>query len=112
MMSSETHILTVILDRLDHIETRMDAGDLAASDSRRRMHERQESQGILLIKIDSRVAAVEKAVDSAAPTLKEYAEVKAKISGAGMLGRRLWKIGAWLIGVAAILYGLRHDITA
>ena len=108
---ADDHILTLILDRLAHIESRMDSGELIASDSRRRVHEKLESHGTLLLKIDHRVSAVEKAVDSAAPTLKEYAEIKAKVSGAGLLGLKLWKTGAWLLTAAAGLYALRHDLS-
>lgn len=116
MTSSDT-ILAMILNRLDDIdgriggvENRIAASETTASESRRRMHERQENQGEVLIKIDHRVAAVEKAVDSAAPTLKEYAEMKAKVAGAGLLGRKLWKLGIAVIGGAVLLYNGRQHI--
>lgn len=111
-VSTDSHLLTLILERLTHIEGRMEADKTAAIDSRRRVHDKLEQHGNLLIVIDHRVTTVEKAVDGAAPQLKEYTEVKAKIAGAGMLGIRLWKIGVWLLGAAVGIYALRHDISA
>jgi hypothetical protein len=110
MGENDTHILTLILDRLSHIEDRMNEGERTASDSRRRLHEKLENHSALLLNIDHRVTAVEKAVDSAAPTLREYSEIKAKVSGAGLLGLKLWKLGGWILGGVAAVYALRHDL--
>ena len=111
-MAEETAILTMILDRLSNIENRMERDKADASDSRRRVHEKLEQHSVVLITIEHRVNAVEKSVDSAAPTLKEYSEYRAKAIGAGTLGRFLWRAGAWLIVAAAGAYSLRHDISA
>lgn len=106
----EGHQYALILDRLGRIETRMDADKADASESRRRVHEKLEQQGLTLVALDHRMAAVEKSVDSAAPTLSEFAQRKAQAQGAGMLGRALWYIGGWLLGGAAGIYALRDQI--
>ena len=111
MTAGDTHILTLILERLSRIEDRMDADKADASESRRRVHEKMENHGNLLTAVVHRLDVVEKAVESAEPTLKEWRETKAKAVGAGIVGRGLWKVGVWLIGVVAIIYGLRHDIS-
>lgn len=119
MTAAETQLLTMIVNRLDALDSRLDGIDTrmtqsesAAGESRRRMHERQEGQGELLVGVSHRLEAVEKAVDGAAPALKEYADTKVKVAAAGALGRLLWKAGKWLLGIAVALYALRHDLSA
>lgn len=111
-MSEDSHILTMIVDRLQHIETRLTSSEHSAGESRRRMHDKLETHGELLLKIDHRVTMVEKAVDSAAPTLKEYADMKSKVAGAGLLGKSLWKFGRWILAGAVAAYALRNDLAA
>lgn len=102
----------MIVNRLDALDARLTASEASASESRGRMHQKLERQGELLLTIDGRVTAVEKAVACAQPTLREYAETKLKVATAGMLGRGLWRVGRWLLGGAVALYALRHDIAA
>lgn len=37
--------------------------------------------------------------------------MKAQVAGAGWVGRKLWKVGGWLLSVVVAVYALRHDIT-
>ncbi len=118
-MTEDGHLLALIVNRLEtfdarfnRIEDRIHASDLQSSDSRRRVHEKLDAQNIVMHTMDGRLTVVEQSVASAAPSLREYAELKAKAAGAGWLGAKLWRLGGWVIGAAAILYGLRDDISA
>lgn len=115
-MSDDT-LMRLLIQRVDEISRDQKAmaeairqSELSASDSRRRMHERMDKHTELLLDISPRVASLEHSVEVQAPTLEEYRTLKAKALGAGSLGKALWRMGAWLIGAAAALIALRHDI--
>lgn len=112
MTDAETQLLTMIVNRLDSMDARMTSAEANASESRGRMHQKQERQGELLLKIDHRLTTVEKAVDGAGPALREIAEMKVKAATAGALGRALWKIGRWVMAGAVAVYAIRHDLVA
>lgn len=118
-MADENTILSLIMARVEEVainqrdlQTQQRESERLASESRRRVHEKQDEQNQLLLKLDHRLSTVEKSVEAEAPTWAEYRAYKARAAGAGMLGRMLWKTGAWLIAAAAAFYALRNEITA
>lgn len=48
-------------------------------------------------------------LDGQAPTIEEFITIKHKVVGAGRLGKWLWAVGAFLLGIA---YGAREYIIA
>lgn len=116
-MPDDNTLIALLIQRMDEISRDQKSlaevlrqSELTASDSRRRMHERLDEQAVSLIDIGHRMKAVERSMEAEAPTWAEYRSLKAKAAGAGTLGRILWRTGGWLIGVAAALIALRHDI--
>ncbi|WP_180901931.1 hypothetical protein [Martelella soudanensis] len=95
------------VDRLDH---RLEDSEVRASESRRGMHQRQETHERELLRINHRLENVEKAVNDAAPTLEDYALKKAQVEGAGRLGRMLWVAGGFLLAIAVWLVGQKENI--
>lgn len=110
-------LISVIIARMDEIARDQKAmaealrqSEVSSSESRRRVYERLDKHTELLLDIKPRVASLEHSVEVQKPTLDEYRTLKAKALGAGSLGRALWRFGGWLIGAAAALIALRHDI--
>ncbi|WP_319519708.1 DUF1515 family protein [uncultured Martelella sp.] len=106
-MAETDQITNLILQRMDqlqnsidNVDRRMVTSEDRASASRRSMHRRQEEQGQKLVAIEHRLGSVEKSVSDAAPTLEDYAMTKAKVEGAGALGRFLWTLGGVLLAIA------------
>lgn len=118
-MAEDGAILTLIMARLEEVainqrdlQTQMRESERSSAESRRRVHEKQDEQNQLLLKLDHRLSTVENAVEAEAPTWAEYRALKARAAGAGTLGRVIWKVGAALVVVVGALYALRNDIAA
>ena len=118
-MAEDGAILTLIMARLEEVavnqrdlQTQMRESERLSTESRRRVHEKQDVQNQLLLKLDHRLSTVEKAVEAEAPTWAEFRALKARAAGAGSLGRAIWKVGAWVVVVVGAFYALRNDIAA
>lgn len=98
-------------ERLIEVETRLEtivsklseiAADLkAASESRKKVYDNQESLSKQMVGLDWRIQTLEKEVAAFAPTSREYERFRERAIGAGTLGRWLWRLGGLLISAAA-----------
>jgi tetrahydromethanopterin S-methyltransferase subunit B len=102
--------------RAGRLEGKLDHSVQQSADSRRRMYDKIEDVAkdvsdirVNVAKIDGRVTAVERRVEEATPTLQDYIRTKAKVEGAGGLGRFLWWLGGIVLGIAATLYAAWRD---
>ena len=102
----------LLLSRLDSIDTAIRANAQESRESRRRMYNHMEAADQKIEQLDARVAHVETAVTRMTPTLTEFVTIKAKVEGAGVLGRALWFVGGVLISVVAAIVTSWHTITA
>jgi hypothetical protein len=62
-----------------------------------------------MIEIGNSLLAVEIKLAGQAPTIEEFITIKHKVVGAGKMGKGVWAIGAFIIGV---LYSTRESFIA
>ena len=109
-MNDDTVLLSMMDRHLTEIRRKMDREADAAAASRSKMHETLGEHSRTLVEMQHRIAAVERSVSEASPTLEEFREYKARVRGAGQLGRTLWQVGALVLSAAAALYAARHKL--
>lgn len=73
----------------------------AASESRRRTYEAQETMRSDIMVIRARLDHVEADLRAIRPTTDEYKALRERVTGAGTLGVILWRLGGIMIGFAA-----------
>lgn len=118
-MSTSDVMLAAVSEDLRQIRSEMRADRDNASESRRRVYEQLEDvkkgQGEQTQRLEAastRLEAVEKSMEDAAPTLAEYRAYKQRVKGAGMLGRSLWIVGGAVLTCAGAIYGFWGKLTA
>lgn len=62
----------------------------------------QEETRMEFLRFDHRLAQVEQQLAAAGPTIKEFIEVKQRVTGAGVLGKWLWSAGGAILGMVAV----------
>lgn len=100
----------LILGQLQGINARLDAIQAEGSERGRMLWQEVNDQGKTLVAISHRLGTVEKSMEGAQPTLKQFTDMQAKAVGAGWLGRKLMLIGTGLLGAAGWLYSVRDTI--
>lgn len=96
----DAHV-ALILDRLGSIERSIENEKRDSSESRRRVYEKLETLDKKQDITDLRVEKLEQAITSMSPTVAEFLNYKAQVTGAGKLGKFLWWVGGIVLGAAA-----------
>lgn len=60
-----------------------------------------------VMRLEHRMAAVEKQLSDTAPTIEEFVTIKHQVRGAGHLGKWAWALGG---GTIALLYSARETL--
>lgn len=71
-----------------------------ANDSRKAQYSSIESIKGSVTSLNSRMGSVEDSLTKFAPTIEEFINIKAKVIGAGRLGKWLWIVGGVLLTAA------------
>ncbi len=100
----------LILDRLKNIDETMRAERQSSALSRQRMYDKLEQTDEKVDKIENRVERLEHAITTMSPTVAEFLMYKARVQGAGTLGKVLWWVGGVMLGAAAALTRQWHNI--
>lgn len=93
--------MEVQIARIDEQVKQMIRAMSSAEMSRRDNYKQLETMNMNYASIDARLSVVEDGMTKNAPTIEEFITIKHKVVGAGMAGRWLWAIGAFLLGIAA-----------
>lgn len=93
----------LILDRLKSIDETMRMERQSSATSRERIYSKLEQSEGKIDKIENRVEKLEHAITSMSPTVAEFINYKAQVVGARRLGRLLWIVGGFILGIAATL---------
>lgn len=99
--------LEVKLARLDEQLKAAREDMTLARDGRKAQYEMIENINKTLIKLDNRVAGVETALATNAPTIQEFVDIKMKVQGAGLAGKWAWAIGA---SIVTFLFSIRETL--
>lgn len=76
--------------------------DLAQDrEARKALYSRVETTNVSVEKLTWRIDALEKTMNSQAPTIAEFLTYKEQVRGAGKLGRVLWMLGGIILSAAA-----------
>ena len=100
----------LILGQLQDMNARLTAMQHEGSERGRLLWKEVNEQGKTLVAISHRLGTVEKSMEGAQPTLKEFSDMQAKAAGAGWLGRKLLLTGSAILGAAGWLYSVRDTI--
>jgi uncharacterized coiled-coil protein SlyX len=95
--------LAVLSERFAFIKQELEE----AKTARKSQYEKMEEQSVMMVNMDNRMRAVEISLTSQAPTIEEFITIKHKITGAGLAGHWVWKIGG---GVLIVLCYFRTQI--
>lgn len=96
----DAHV-TLIVNQLNTIQRSLETERSEGSESRRRVYEKLETLDRKQDITDLRVEKLEQAITSMSPTVAEFLNYKAQVTGAGKLGKFLWWVGGILLGAAA-----------
>jgi uncharacterized Rossmann fold enzyme len=80
-----------------------------AKAARKMQYVTNEDNKAKMIEIRNSLSAVEVKLAGQAPTIEEFITIKHKVVGAGKMGKGVWAIGAFIIGV---LYSTRESFIA
>lgn len=93
--------MTLIIDRLSSIERSIENERRDGAESRRRTYDKLETLDKKQDMTDMRIEKLEQAITSMSPTVAEFLNYKAQVTGAGKLGKFLWWVGGIVLGAAA-----------
>jgi len=93
-----------VLAKLESIENEMHD----AKEARGKVYERIEATNQKVDHLGWRMDALEKTMNSQAPTIAEFLTYKEQVKGAGRLGKFLWAAGGLILGAAVSVSGWFH----
>lgn len=94
----------MILAKLQNLEEDMQEAKV----SRKAVYEKIEATNTEVHKLAWRMDALERTLNSHAPTIAEFLAYKDQVRGAGKLGKLLWFIGGIVLSAAASIAGWFH----
>lgn len=100
---TDDQAVTIILNRLDGLDRKVDDFRKSSEESRGRLHDKVNATNIQIAGLTARVEIAEKAITGMSPTISEFLTYKEQVRGAGKLGRGLWWLGGVILAGAASL---------